>query len=109
MIALLIVIILGCYMLLFKKLFNGFNSIQYVLITLLIIFSLVIATHSPSNYDMTIKSCFNDYLHPDGANYSWDVSIVSTSNGKSIEALGGGMIGYIFYGLINTITGIPQS
>ena len=104
-IALLIVIILGCYMLLFKKLFNGFNSIQYVLITLLIIFSLVIATHSPSNYDMTIKSCFNDYLHPDGANYSWDVSIVSTSNGKSIEALGGGMIGYIFYGLINTITG----
>ena len=104
-IALLIVIILGCYMLLFKKMFNGFKTYQYVLISLLIIFALVLATHSPMNYDMSIKSCFNDYLHADGANYSWNVSIVSTSDGKSIETLGGGMLGYIFYGLINTITG----
>ena len=103
--ALLIVIILGCYMLLLKKTFSGFSKIQYVLLTILLIFALVLATNSPSNYDMTIKSCFDDYLSKEGADYSWKVSFIDSDDTVSVDTLGGGMLGYIFYGALNSVTG----
>lgn len=106
---LLAVMLLGCYMLLLKKVFNYFSKIQLVLITLLVIFALILATSTPSNYDMTIKSCFTDYLSKDGASYTWKVTFIDSDNAPSVETLGGGMLGYIFYGLLNSICGINHT
>ncbi len=57
-IALLIVIAMGLYMLVFKKVFQSFSTIQYVLVCLIILFSLVLATATDANQMMDFPTCF---------------------------------------------------
>lgn len=104
-IALLLLMICGGYMLLFKKLFSGFNTIQWILITLIIIFSLVATTATDANQNMTFKSCFKDYL----SIYKYNYGFIIDNEVETISQFGGGMIGYMFYGLLNSITGVNST
>ncbi len=102
-IALLIVAIMGIYMLMFKKVFNSFSTIQYILISLIILFSLTLATATEPNQTMTFSTCFGRYIGRDGI-YRWNYRFLLANEENSITQLGGGMIGYMIYGIINSIT-----
>lgn len=102
-IALLIVAIMGIYMLMFKKVFNSFSTIQYILISLIILFSLTLATATEPNQTMTFSTCFGRYIGRDGI-YRWNYRFLLANKENSITQLGGGMIGYMIYGIINSIT-----
>ena len=47
------------------------------------------------------KTCFADYLKI----YKYNYGFIINNETESISQFGGGMVGYMFYGLINSITG----
>ncbi len=99
LIALIIVGFIGVYMLFFKKLFNFIKPIQYVLIVLAILFYLSVTTYTTATSNMTFGSCFKDYLDIYNINHAFFIS-----GDGAIGKLGGGMIGYMVFGLINSMT-----
>ena len=102
-IGLLVMMALGIYMLLFKKIFDKFKPIQYVLITMIVLFALALATATEANQTMGFADCFSKYVGKDGI-YRWNFKFLLAGESNSIAQLGGGIIGYMLYGLINTIT-----
>ena len=58
-IGLLVMMALGIYMLLFKKIFDKFKPIQYVLITMIVLFALALATATEANQTMGFADCFS--------------------------------------------------
>lgn len=102
-IGLLVMMALGIYMLLFKKMFNKLKPIHYVLITMIAIFALALATATEANQTMGFSDCFSKYVGKDGI-YRWNFKFLLAGESNSIAQLGGGIIGYMLYGLINTIT-----
>ena len=103
-IALLIMMAMGVYMLLFKKVFNKCSTIQYVLIGIIALFALSLATATEANQTMVFSNCFSRYVGSDGI-YRWNFKFLLAGESNSIAQLGGGIIGYMLYGLFNTITG----
>ena len=101
---LLLLMVYGAYMLLFKKAFTSLNTIQYILISLMFVFVLVLATSTEANQTMTLSDCFSRYVGKNGI-YKYHFRFLSLEESKSISQLGGGMLGYMFYGVINSITG----
>lgn len=99
-IMLLILILGGGYMLFFKKFFSSFSTIQWVLLSLILVFSLVAATATEMNSTMTFKSSFSDYL----SIYKYNYGFIIYDEVDNISLFGGGMIGYMFFGLINSLT-----
>ena len=97
-VVLAVMVFLGVYMLLFKKVFNSLSTIKYVLLALIFIFALVLATQ---NQTIVFKDCFEKYFDI----YKWDYKFLLAGEDNSIALLGGGLIGYMLFGLINTITG----
>ena len=102
-IALLIMMFLGTYMLLFKKAFDKCSVIQYVLISIIALFALSLASATEANQTMGFADCFSKYVGKDGI-YRWNFKFLLAGESNSIAQLGGGIIGYMLYGLINTIT-----
>ena len=103
-IALLALIVIGCFMLLFKKKIFDFSPIQYVMLTLIIIFVLTLATATDANHNMSLSDCFSKYVGKDGI-YKYNYRFIISNETESVAQLGGGMLGYMFFGIINTITG----
>lgn len=103
-IALLALIVIGCFMLLFKKKIFNFSPIQYVMLTLIIIFVLTLATATDANHNMSLSDCFSKYVGKDGI-YKYNYRFIISNETESVAQLGGGMLGYMFFGIINTITG----
>ena len=101
---LLVLMVYGGYMLLFKKAFSPLNTIQYVLISLMFIFALVLATSTEANQTMTLSDCFSNYVGKNGI-YRYNFKFLVAEENQSISQLGGGMFGYMFYGMINSLTG----
>ena len=103
-IILLVLMVYGAYMLVFKKSFSKLSAIQYILISLMFIFVLVLATATEANQTMTISDCFSKYVGENGI-YRYNFRFIISNEAESISQLGGGMFGYMFYGMINSITG----
>lgn len=101
---LLLLMVYGAYMLLFKKAFTSLNTIQYILISLMFVFVLVLATSTEANQTMTLSDCFSRYVGKNGI-YKYHFRFLALEESKSISQLGGGMLGYMFYGVVNSITG----
>lgn len=101
---LLVLMVYGGYMLLFKKAFSVLNTIQYVLISLMFVFALVLATSTEANQTMTLSDCFSNYVGKNGI-YRYNFRFLVSEENQSISQLGGGMFGYMFYGMINSLTG----
>ena len=101
---LLVLMVYGGYMLLFKKAFSALNTIQYVLISLMFVFALVLATSTEANQTMTLSDCFSNYVGKNGI-YRYNFRFLVSEENQSISQLGGGMFGYMFYGMINSLTG----
>lgn len=99
-VALVLLVFAGLYMLLFKKLLYFKKPIKYVLLTLAIIFALVLATNTEANKEMLFADCFRKYLDI----YKWNLRFIVSGEEQSVMVLGGGMVGYMFYGLINSMT-----
>ena len=97
-VVLTLIVLFGVYMLLFKKIFDKLSTIKYVLLALILVFALVLATQ---NQVITFYNCFEKYFDT----YKWDYKFLLAGEDNSITLLGGGMIGYMLFGLINTITG----
>ena len=74
-IALLALIVIGCFMLLFKKKMFNFSSIQYVMLTIIVIFVLTLATATDPNQNMTLSDCFSRYIGKDGI-YSYNLPFI---------------------------------
>lgn len=101
-IILLMVIIFGFHMLIFKKVFRSFTTIQWVLISLAILFYLVVSTAVEKYNTMTFSTCFSQYVGTNGI-YKWNYKFLLAGE-RNVSQLGGGMIGYMLFGLINSIT-----
>lgn len=101
-IILLMVMLFGFHMLIFKKVFKSFSTIQWVLISLAILFSLVVATAVDELETMTFSSCFAKYVGKEGI-YRWNYKFLLAGE-RNVSQLGGGMVGYMLFGLINSIT-----
>lgn len=90
-----VLLLVGFYMLLTKKVFHLFSKLQYVMIALLILFILVLSSiNLDSPHLIKFSNAFSEY----NASYSWKMPI------DQIASLGGGMIGYLLLGLLNTMT-----
>lgn len=104
-ISLLTIIVIGCYLLVSKRMFSSIKAIQWVLISLILIFYLCLATPNESNQEMSFLESFEKYIGENGV-YRWNYRFISEGNdANTIMHLGGGMIGYMIYGLINSLTG----
>lgn len=103
-IVLFALIIVGCYMLFFKKGINKIKPLQCVLLSLMGVFLLVLSSATKSTQDMTLADCFQAYVGKNGI-YRYNYRFIISNESESVYQLGGGMLGYMFYGLINTITG----
>ena len=52
---------------------------------------------------MSLSDCFSKYVGKDGI-YRYNLRFIMEGE-ESINQLGGGMLGYMFFGIINSITG----
>ena len=103
-IALLILLIVGLFLLLFKKYRIAFSVIQYVLLVIMLLFLLSLATSTKVNAEMTFSNCFDKYIGKENGVFKTNYSFILANDRESIMQLGGGMIGYMVYGLLNSIT-----
>ena len=103
-IALLILLIVGLFLLLFKKYRITFSVIQYVLLVIMLLFLLSLATSTKVNAEMTFSNCFDKYIGKENGVFKTNYSFILANDRESIMQLGGGMIGYMVYGLLNSIT-----
>ena len=103
-IALLALIVIGCFMLLFKKKMFNFSAIQYAMLALIVVFILTLATATDPNQNMSLSDCFSRYVGKDGI-YKYNYRFIMSNETESVSQLGGGMLGYMFFGIVNSITG----
>lgn len=103
-IILVFLMVYGAYMLVFKKSLSSLTTIQYVLLSIMFVFALVLATSTDANQTMTLSDCFSKYVGKNGI-YRYNFRFIISNESESISQLGGGMFGYMFYGMINSITG----
>ena len=103
-IALLILLIVGLFLLFFKKYRIAFSVIQYVLLVIMLLFLLSLATSTKVNAEMTFSNCFDKYIGKENGVFKTNYSFILANDRESIMQLGGGMIGYMVYGLLNSIT-----
>ena len=103
-IALLILLIVGLFLLFFKKYRIAFSVIQYVLLIIMLLFILALATSTKVNAEMTFSNCFDKYIGKENGVFKTNYSFILANDRESIMQLGGGMIGYMVYGIVNSIT-----
>ena len=103
-IALLILLIVGLFLLFLKKYRIAFSVIQYVLLVIMLLFLLSLATSTKVNAEMTFSNCFDKYIGKENGVFKTNYSFILANDRESIMQLGGGMIGYMVYGLLNSIT-----
>ena len=103
-IALLILLIVGLFLLFFKKYRIAFSVIQYVLLIIMLLFILALATSTKVNAEMTFSNCFDKYIGKENGVFKTNYSFILANDRETIMQLGGGMIGYMVYGIINSIT-----
>ncbi|MDY2889754.1 MAG: DNA translocase FtsK [Candidatus Caccosoma sp.] len=103
-IALLILLIVGLFLLFFKKYRIAFSVVQYILLIIMLLFLLSLATSTKVNAEMTFSNCFDKYIGKENGVFKTNYSFILANDREYIMQLGGGMIGYMVYGLLNSIT-----
>lgn len=97
-IILLFLLMYGLYMLFFKKLIHSISWVKWLLLILILIFALTLS--SAIDETLTFSTCFKKYLNI----YQGHLKFTESTSNQNIANLGGGIVGFMFFGLLQTLT-----